>query len=206
MTLEIFSGEVRSLPRGRSEIVIQAAIDGMPGEFHLDLPDLGGYQELLGMDDPGQALDAYLQIRTTDEPEPDPETGANVWAPVLHALAIRVQAEAREAEQQDALVDSFAKGMGPVARVAMVPYTLEEELVVLDDHLDSMRAALRATLGLPEPTPPASGRMMMSTMSTGPLDSLKASLIGDMAPKVEAGRTQFLDSFAPPHSGGGVEA
>lgn len=184
------------------KIVIEAAVNELYGNITLTLGDgeqvsnhlipldaLASWSELLGIVDPGDALDAILYVTERGEPEPDPVTGENVWTASYQALQEREQAQAAEA------IVAKIEGRGADPRSPL----LRSKLVALPlaDTVATAQATARQRLGLPEP----GTQIMARTVSRGtlsPLDALKSSLATDFAGVIETAREGFLADLRPP--------
>lgn len=177
-----------------AEIVGQKIITTAPTEdggthiHEIDLAALASWSELLGIEDPGEVLDAIMFVAEHGEPEPDPVTGENAWTGAYLALQDREQA--RAATTYVAQVEGRSEDpRSPKLRAAFAALPLQ-------DPVAKAQAATRAKLGLPDP-----GALRMArTMSRGaptPLDDLKAALTTDLAASITEARQEFLATLRP---------
>lgn len=140
---------------------------------------LASWGELLGYEDPVDTFNAILHVAENGEPEPDPETGENVWTAPYVALAKREQLQAAEAYKQ---VDKSVEVRSLALRQALAASTVKSEVVEAQE-------SARNTLGLP---PPSSVRAMGSS-SKDPVRDLLHGLTGE----IEMKRQEFLGQFTP---------
>lgn len=134
---------------------------------------IASWSELLGYQDPGEALDAILHVMANGEPEPDPVTDDNAWTEPYGALQLQKQANARaeiEAafptapegprfplpegegpleENQARTLRRFAAAAAELDSLAEAAVTPEVASVVVADA----QARARSVLGVPEPSP-----------------------------------------------------
>lgn len=177
----------------RGQILIREPMDD--GEnWHIrqiPLEALGSWAELLGIDSPSQVLDAIVHVQDHGEPEPDPDTGDNVWTGPYLALAEREQARQREqylAEHDGTRDDPRS----PLLRSRLAAFASA-------DPVAEAQATARARLGIPDPRPAARAAIATAALAAelDPLAELKAVLDGELAPDIEERRGAFLATLTP---------
>lgn len=116
----------------------------------IELAAVAAYRELLGYDDPLEALEAIIHIDDHGVPPADPVTGENVWHEPLLVLQAREEAregEALRAEQEGC--DAATK----TDRAARAAYdAVHQPIDGGECLLDRVRRAARERLGCPEPS------------------------------------------------------
>lgn len=190
---------IESIEVERGSLVLRG-----PGEIHeVPLEALATYAELLGYSCPYETLDALLHMSEHGEPEPDPETGENVWTDSYTLLAHRENAremefiQAQEEGRQD-------DPRSPELRSTLAAYNAVH--IPVDNGecvMDRCRRSARSRLGLKDPSTKAgSGSRIMSTRpasrATSQAPDLQAMFQGVVEPRlgvVEKSRRQFLASL-----------
>lgn len=162
--------------------------DGGQSIHAIPVEALASWSELLGIEDPGEVLDAIMFVAEHGEPEPDPVTGENAWTGAYLALQDR--------EQTRAATTYVAQAEGRAADPRSPKLRAAFAALPLQDPVAEAQAATRAKLGLPDP-----GALRMArTMSRGaptPLDDLKAALTTDLAASITEARQEFLATLRP---------
>lgn len=145
--MAIIHTSMRELPNGRQELEVTSSVIG---PVYLSVAAVAARRELLGYDDPVEALEAIIAIEENGEPEPDPVTGENTWTEVYTLLAIREQAREDEADRargdcctEDVVVERSEKADYDAVHV---PVNGGE------CAMDRCRREARRQLGLPDPT------------------------------------------------------
>lgn len=176
-----------SIRRNQIELK-QVAPDGTEARHIIPLAALASWAELLGIEDPGEVLDAIIFVAEHGEPEPDPVTGENAWTASYLALQDREQARAATtyvAQSEGTAVDPRS----PQLRAAFAALPLQ-------DPVAEAQAATRTKLGLPDPGTRTMARTMSRSAPT-PLDDLKATLATDLAASITEARQDFLATLRP---------
>lgn len=166
----------------------QVAPDGTEAWHIISLAAIGSWSELLGIEDPGEVLDAILHVAEHGEPEPDEDTGENAWTEVY--LALQQREQARAATTYVAQAEGRSEDpRSPKLRAAFAALPLQ-------DPVADAQAATRAKLGLPEPGQQA--RMAGRSLPT-PLDEIKTQLVSDptLIEAIEESKANFLSSLRP---------
>lgn len=118
----------------------------------IPLAAIGSYGELLGYSCPWETIDALIKMQDTQEPEPDPETGENVWTDSFYLLKHRETARDKayfQAEEEGTAVIP----QSPTLRSSMAAYnTVHQKIEGGDCVMDRCRASARKKLGLDAPT------------------------------------------------------
>lgn len=178
-----------SLDEAKEEIILNYDMgSGNMRSHSIPIAALASWSELLGIDDPGEVLDAIIHVAENGEPEPDPVTGENVWTASFYALQDREQARAAttyQAQDEGRANDPRS----PRLRAAFSALAVEDQVVIA-------QATARSRLGLPEPGQQA--RMAGRSLPT-PLDEVKTQLVGDptLIEAIEESRANFLSSLRP---------
>lgn len=128
-------------------LVIQEARDH---DRTIPLSAIAAFRELLGYDDPVEAIEAIVHCIETDEPPIDAETGENVWSQPYRVL------EAREYAREAAAVEAeneYCDKAEIIARSEKAAYTAVHEPIDGGECLmDRCRRAARDALGCAEPS------------------------------------------------------
>lgn len=149
----------------------------------IPLEAISSYGELLGYSCPRETVEAILDIVENGEPDPDPETGDNVWTDSYTLLTHREKA--REDEAFRAIEDgTSADPRSPLLRSTLVA-TAAVHRRVNDGEcpMDRCRRAARERLDLPEPSTKAgaSSRLMsFSAISKTPKKTVFQSKLEDV--------------------------
>lgn len=124
--------------------------DGEQIDHFIEMPALATWGELLGYDSPDETLAAILSAGP--EPDPDPETGKNVWTDAYTLLTAREQAredEAKRAKDEGTRDDPRS----PHLRATLAAYNAVHRPISDGEcALDRCRRAAREALGCPEPS------------------------------------------------------
>lgn len=160
---------------------------------------LGSYSELLGYSCPRETLEAILDVIEVEEPEPDPETGENVWTDSYTLLTYREQEREREAFQ------AVESGTAADPRTPQLRSTMAATNAVhrpIDGGecaLDRCRRTARDRMGLAEPTKKAkaSSRVMTFRAFSEPEEKTQfqedlESVLGQVTPQIDDARRRFL--------------
>lgn len=190
---------IESIEVERDSLVLRS-----PGEVHeIPLKALATYAELLGYSCPYETLDALLHIGEHGEPDPDPETGDNVWTDSYLLLAHRENAREEEfiqAQEEGRRDDPRS----PELRSTLAAYNAVH--IPVDGGecvMDRCRRGARSRLGLKDPSKNVgSTSRVMSTRSASRAASrapdLQARLQETIEPRlgaIEKSRRQFLASL-----------
>ena len=174
---------------GKKIILKSSADDGGILIHEIDLMALASWAELLGIEDPGEVLDAIIHVNDHGEPDPDPVTGENAWTGAYLALQDREQT--RAATTYVAQAEGRSEDpRSPKLRAAFAALPLQ-------DPVAEAQAATRAKLGLPDPGAQRMARTM-SRSAPSPLDDLKQTLATDLAETITEARQDFLATLRPP--------
>lgn len=131
-------------------IVEETHPDGSPAVGReIPLAQVASWRELLGIDDPAEVLKAIIHVQDNGEPEPDPETGALVWAQPYQVL------QAREQAREDAAAETEKEGSSR-SQVLATAHTAARSAVhePIDGGeclLDRVRRDTRSRLGVAHP-------------------------------------------------------
>lgn len=185
---------------GVQMIVIEdTTSDGLAYIRAIPMEAIASWSELLGYEDPADALDAILAVQDNGEPAPDPETGDNAWSATYRALSAAQQA-ARAAEYAAVEEGRSADPRSPRLRSALA----KAEKV---DEVAQARANTRARLGVPEPgqasvvatrraAPGLDGTTGLPEQASA-VAELHTLLREEYAETVRAMRTKFLETISP---------
>lgn len=164
-------------------------VDGL-NRHVISMEAIGSWSELLGINDPGETLDAIRFVAENGQPEPDPVTSENAWTPAYEALQIREQARAKEwftAEHEGTTDDPRS----PRLRAAFAAHPI-------DDQVAAGRDATRAMLGLPPLGMSQQPRVARTlTSDEDPLAGLKAELRTNKSDTISHARESFLAELRP---------
>lgn len=118
----------------------------------IPLEAVASWSELLGISDPAEVAAAVEYVATHGEPDPDPETQANVWTDAYQLLSHREQA--REAEASRAVAEgSRDDPRSPQLRAAFAAYeAVHQPIDGGECVMDRCRRSVRDQLGIAEPT------------------------------------------------------
>lgn len=174
---------------GAPHITISERTEASERVHEIPLEAIASWSELLGIEDPGEALDAIRYVAEQGEPEADAATGENAWTPAYGALAAREQARAetwfaatREGTAEDP--------RSPRLRAAFAATPLEPEVT-------AARNETRTRLGLP-PLGSIQARAARTLNSDeDPLAGLKAELRTAKAETITHARETFLSQLRP---------
>lgn len=124
--------------------------DGEQIDHFIEMPALATWGELLGYSHPDEVLAAILSAGP--EPDPDPETGKNVWTDAYTLLTAREKA--REDEAQAAVEQGTRDDpRSPKLRASLAAYNAVHQPINGDEcAMDRTRRAAREALGCPEPS------------------------------------------------------
>lgn len=118
----------------------------------IPLEAISSYGELLGYSCPRETVEAILAIVENGEPDPDPETGDNVWTDSYTLLSFREQ------QREDEAFRAIEDGTSADPRSPKLRSTLAATAAVhrpVDDGecvMDRCRRAARERMGLPDPS------------------------------------------------------
>ena len=171
------------------KLVFEVHDDGTPAEgAEIPLAALASWRELLGIDDAEELIEAFLHNIEHGSPEPDPETGENVFTvpyQVLRAREEAREAEALRAEQEGAGLDTVRQASSLAA--------YQEVHTPIDGGdclMDRVRADARAQLGLPSPTKVCGEDSRLAPMK---LPQARPRALQAMQP--HGGKAEVLDSL-----------
>lgn len=172
--------------------VLQIIDSDENGEFARDIPlaCLASKRELLGFDDPIEALEAEVYLQDHGEPEPDPITGKNAYTDVYQLLRRREEARENAAElvlDQDGHTDHQVQ----VAAAQMAYRAVHEPINGGECAMDRCRREARAKLGLPDPSKKCGAE---TKTEPPPVPEPKPRMMRAMRPA--GGKAQVLDLLA----------
>lgn len=152
---------------------------------------VASWSELLGYDDPLDALEAIIHVQDHGEPDPDPVTGENAWTEPFAALAERETAREASALQVQGHVRAQSLASPALqARLATVP---------IADAVTEARIRCRSRLGLLGTEPKVRALSSLSAASN-PAEERRTALRQAIAPvsdEIECCREDFLHSLTP---------
>lgn len=166
-------------------------------EFFLSA--VAAWSELLGIDDVGETIEAMIHVQDHGEPEPDPETGENVWTDAYTLLTLREQS--REQEAIKALEEGTQDDpRSPELRGALAAFNAVHQPIDGGEcAMDRCRRVMRDRLGIvKEPTKKtAATSRLVSHKVNVTFDEVPPvkSLLEPMGPEIDFFRREFLHSL-----------